>query len=89
MKFGIRKPSIKKSFAAKASVKRYIRHNIGVKAPKGLGYITNPKKALYNDVYRKTTTSLYDDKVSSGGSIGLIFLVIVLIVIIFIGLFFK
>ena len=41
MKFGIRKPSIKKSFAAKTSVKRYIRHNIGVKAPKGLGYITN------------------------------------------------
>lgn len=87
MKFGIRKPSIKKSFAAKTSVKRYIRHNIGIKAPKGSGYITNPKKALYNNVYRKTTTSLYEDKIDSGGGIGLIFLVGVLIVILFISFF--
>lgn len=85
MKFGIRKPSIKKSFAAKSSVKRYIRHNIGIKASKGFGYITNPKKALYNDVYRKTSTSLYGDKIDSGGGIGLIFLVGVLIVILFIS----
>jgi hypothetical protein len=56
----MRKPSIKKSIAARTSVKRYIRHSLGVKAPRGWGWITNPKKALYNKVYRKTTFSIFD-----------------------------
>lgn len=60
MKFGMRKPSIRKSIAARTSLKRYIRHNLGVKAPRGWGWITNPKKALYNKVYRKTTFSIFD-----------------------------
>ncbi|KUK65774.1 MULTISPECIES: hypothetical protein [Eubacteriales] len=60
MKFGMRKPSIKKSIAARTSVKRYIRHSLGVKAPRGWGWITNPKKALYNKVYRKTSFSIFD-----------------------------
>lgn len=60
MKFGMRKPSIKKSIAARTSVKRYIRHILGVKAPRGWGWISNPKKALYNKVYRKTTFSIFD-----------------------------
>ncbi len=60
MKFGMRKPSIKKSIAARTSVKRYIRHSLGVKAPRGWGWISNPKKALYNKVYRKTTFSIFD-----------------------------
>mgnify|MGYP007102225880 FL=1 len=60
MKFGFRKPSIKKSIAARTSYKRFIRHNLGIKAPKGLGLITNPKKAVYNKVYRRTTKSIFD-----------------------------
>jgi len=56
----MRKPSIRKSIAARTSLKRYIRHNLGVKAPRGWGWITNPKKALYNKVYRKTTFSIFD-----------------------------
>lgn len=60
MKFGMRKPSIRKSIAARTSVKRYIRHSLGVKAPRGWGWISNPKKALYNKVYRKTTFSIFD-----------------------------
>ncbi|MBZ4647466.1 MAG: hypothetical protein JG777_2955 [Clostridia bacterium] len=56
----MRKPSIKKSIAARTSVKRYIRHSLGVKAPRGWGWISNPKKALYNKVYRKTTFSIFD-----------------------------
>lgn len=60
MKFGMRKPSIKKSIAARTSVKRYIRHSLGVKTPRGWGWITNPKKALYNKVYRKTSFSIFD-----------------------------
>jgi hypothetical protein len=56
----MRKPSIRKSIAARTSVKRYIRHSLGVKAPRGWGWITNPKKALYNRAYRKTTFSIFD-----------------------------
>ena len=55
MKFGFRIPSIKKRIAARTSVKRVIRHNLGLKAPRGLGWFTNPKKALYNRVYNKTS----------------------------------
>ncbi len=55
MKFGFRKPSIKKRIAARTSVKRIIRHNLGFKAPRGMGWLTNPKKAAYNRVYSRTT----------------------------------
>jgi hypothetical protein len=55
MKFGIRKPSLKKRIAAQTSVKRIVRHSLGLKAPKGYGWITNPKKAVYNRVYNRTT----------------------------------
>lgn len=60
MKFGMRKPSIRKSIAARTSVKRYIRHSLGVKAPRGWGWLTNPKKAAYNRIYNKTTFSIFD-----------------------------
>lgn len=55
MKFGFRIPSITKRIAARTSVKRVIRHNLGFKAPRGMGWITDPKKALYNKVYNKTS----------------------------------
>jgi len=55
MKFGIRIPSLTKRIAARTSVKRIIRHNLGFKAPRGMGWITDPKKALYNRVYNKTS----------------------------------
>ena len=60
MKFGIRTPSIRKRVAARTSVKRYVRHSLGVKAPRGAGIITNPKKAVYNRVYNRTTMSVDD-----------------------------
>lgn len=60
MKFGMRKPSLKKSIAARTSVKRYVRHSLGLKAPRGYGWITNPKKAAYNRVYHRTTFGLSD-----------------------------
>jgi hypothetical protein len=47
MKFGFRIPSLTKRIAARTSVKRVIRHNLGFKAPRGMGWITDPKKALY------------------------------------------
>ncbi len=55
MKFGFRIPSLSKRIAARTSVKRIIRHNLGFKAPKGMGWITDPKKAMYNKVYNKTS----------------------------------
>lgn len=55
MKFGFRIPSITKRIAARTSLKRVVRHNLGLKAPRGFGWITNPKKALYNKVYNRTS----------------------------------
>lgn len=55
MIFGFRIPSLTKRIAARTSVKRVIRHNLGFKAPTGMGWITDPKKALYNKVYNKTS----------------------------------
>lgn len=46
--------------SARTSPKRFVRHNLGLKAPKGYGWITNPKKAAYNKIYNKTTFSLFD-----------------------------
>jgi hypothetical protein len=55
MKFGIRTPSLRKRIAARTSVKRYIRHSLGFKAPRGWGWLTNPRRAAYNRVYNRTT----------------------------------
>lgn len=63
MKFGVRKPSLRKSIAARTSPKRIIKQSLGLKAPRGAGWITNPKKAAYNRVYNRTTVSV-------GGVIG-------------------
>ena len=55
MKFGLRIPSLRKRIAARTSVKRFVRNNLGLKVPRGYGWITNPKKAAYNRVYDRTT----------------------------------
>ena len=63
MKFGMRKPSVKRSLKArttgrvKRSVKRKVIPGYG---KKGMGWIKNPKKAAYNKVYKKTTFSFWD-----------------------------
>lgn len=55
MKFGFRKPYLKKRLAARTSWKRAVRHSLGLKAPRGWGWLTNPKRALYNRIYSRTT----------------------------------
>ena len=60
MKFGLRKPSLKRMIAARISPARFVRHELGLKAPRGLGWVTNPKKALYNRIYRRITFSIFD-----------------------------
>ena len=63
MKFGMRKPSLKKSFKARTTgkLKRRAKKAINpLYGKKGMGLINNPKKALYNKVYRKTTFGVSD-----------------------------
>lgn len=61
MKYGMRKPSVKKSIssrttgAMKRSVKRSVNPMYG---KKGIGAVNDPKKAAYNSVYNRTTTSV-------------------------------
>ncbi|HBV57141.1 MAG TPA: hypothetical protein DEB75_04570 [Weissella confusa] len=63
MKFGMRKPSPMRSIKArttgkaKRAVKKAIMPGYG---KKGMGWLTNPKKAAYNKVYKKTTFSIFD-----------------------------
>jgi hypothetical protein len=60
MKFGIRKPSLRGMIAARLSPARFVRHSLGLKAPRGFGWLTNPKKALYNRLYYRLTIGLFD-----------------------------
>jgi hypothetical protein len=63
MKIGLRKPSIKKSIKARTTgkLKRKIKKAINpFYGKKGMGWIRNPKKALYNKIYNKTTFSIFD-----------------------------
>ncbi|MBU3146561.1 hypothetical protein [Clostridium sp. CF012] len=59
MKFGLRKPSLKKMISSRTSRKRIIKNSLGLKAPRGFGWIKNPKKAAYNRVYNGTSFSIY------------------------------
>jgi len=58
MKFGFRRPSLRRRIAARTSLKRYVRHSLGFKAPRGWGWLTNPKRAMYNRIYYRTTFGL-------------------------------
>ena len=58
VKFGFRRPSIRKRIAARTSLKRVVRHSLGLKAPRGMGWVTNPKRAAYNRIYNRTTVGL-------------------------------
>ena len=63
MKIGLRKPSLKKSFKARTTgrIKRSIKKSSNpFYGKKGIGLITNPKRAIYNKVYNKTSFSIFD-----------------------------
>lgn len=60
MKWGFRKPSLRKRLAARTSLRRYLRQSLGLKAPRGWGWLTNPRQAAYNRLYRRTTFGLDD-----------------------------
>ena len=58
MKVGLRIPSLKKRIAARTSPARWARNALGLKAPRGWGWLTNPKRAAYNRVYNRTSFGL-------------------------------
>lgn len=63
MKVGIRKPNLKKSIKARTTgrIKRTIKRSINpLYGRKGVGFIKNPQKAIYNKVYRKTSINAFD-----------------------------
>lgn len=59
MAFGFRTPSLRKSIAARTSLSRNLENRLGLKAPRGWGWLTNPRKAAYNRVYNRTTFSVW------------------------------
>jgi hypothetical protein len=62
MKFGIRTPSITRSIRARTTgaLKRTIKRSVNpLYGKKGTGWIRNPRKALYDKVYNKTSIGLF------------------------------
>jgi uncharacterized protein (DUF697 family) len=63
MKIGIRKPSIMKSLKARTTgkLKRKVKRTfIPFYGKKGTGIIKDPKRAVYNYTYNRTTFSIFD-----------------------------
>lgn len=63
MKYGVRKPNIKKSIKARTTgkVKRQVKKAVNpLYGKKGMGIINDPKKAAYNAVYGRTTVGVSD-----------------------------
>ena len=59
----IRKPSIKKSIKARTTgkLKRKVKSTINpLYGKKGIDYVTNPKQAIKNKIYHKTSFSIFD-----------------------------
>lgn len=63
MKLRMRKPSVKKSLRAMTTgkLKRSLKKSINpFYGKKGTGLVTNPKKSIYNKVYKKTSFSIFN-----------------------------
>ena len=63
MKFGVRKPSVKRSISARTTgrIKRTVNKTVNpLYGKSGMGYINNPQKAVYNKIYNKTTIGVTD-----------------------------
>lgn len=63
MKYGVRKPNLKKSIKARTTgkVKRQVKKAVNpLYGKKGMGIVNDPKKAAYNAVYNRTTVGVSD-----------------------------
>ena len=79
MKYGMRTPNINKRISARTTgkIKRTVNKAVNpLYGKKGMGFINDPSKAVYNKVYNKTTISV--DKIING-----IFGAILMFIIIF------
>ena len=83
MKYGMRTPNINKRISARTTgkIKRTMNKAVNpLYGKKGMGFINDPSKAVYNKVYNKTTTSV--DNIING-----IFGAILMLIIIFFAVF--
>ena len=83
MKYGMRTPNINKRISARTAGKVTRAMNKAVNplyGKKGMGFINDPSKAVYNKVYNKTTISV--DNIIDG-----IFSAILMLMVIFIVVF--
>ena len=79
MKYGMRTPNVNKRISARTTgkIKRTVNKTVNpLYGKKGIGFINDPSKAVYNKVYSKTTTSV--DNIIDG-----IFGAILMLIIIF------
>lgn len=63
MKFGMRKPSLKKSLKSRTTgkLKRKIKKSVNpLYGRKGVGFAKSPKRSIKNSVYKRTTFGLSD-----------------------------
>ena len=63
MKFGMRKPNIKKSIKARTTgaIKKKKKKSVNpLYGKSGMGFVKDPKKSINNKIYKKTTFSLWD-----------------------------
>ena len=52
-------PNLGKRIVDPFRIKRIIAHRAGLKMPRGLGFLRNFKKAIYNKVYHFFTRKLF------------------------------
>jgi len=63
----IRTPSLKKSIKARTTgkLKRKVKSTINpLYGKKGIDYVTDPKKAIYNKVYHKTSFNIFKSDIA-------------------------
>lgn len=63
MKFGLRTPSLKKMVKGRTTgrVKRAMKKTVNpLYGKSGIGFLTKPRKAVYNKIYKKTSFGLLD-----------------------------
>ena len=73
MKYGVRKPNVKKSIKARTTgkVKRQVKKAVNpLYGKKGMGIVNDPKKAAYNAVYSRTTVGVSDAMKSASSGNG-------------------
>ena len=81
MKYGMRTPNINKRISARTTgkIKRTMNKAVNpLYGKKGMGFINDPSKAVYNKVYNKTTKSI--DNIIDG-----IFGTILMLIVIFVA----